>query len=41
MGSEFIIKLKDRKSVDTFLSEEPYTQSGLYERLEIHRWQSG
>ncbi len=41
VGSEFIIKLKDRKSVDTFLSEEPYTQSGLYERLEIHRWQSG
>ena len=41
MGSEFILKLKDRKAVDVFLSEEPYTQSGLYERLEIHRWQFG
>ncbi|MDG2313244.1 MAG: YciI family protein [Alphaproteobacteria bacterium] len=41
VGSEFILKLENRKSVDTFLSEEPYTQTGLYERLEIHRWQFG
>ena len=36
MGSEFVIQLEDFESVNEFLAEEPYTQSGLYERKEVY-----
>ena len=41
VGSEFVLELPDRAAVDDFLAGEPYTQAGLYERLEIHRWRFG
>lgn len=41
VGSEFVIELPDRAAVDTFLADEPYTNAGLYERVEIHRWRFG
>ena len=33
--------LSDRAAVDTFLADEPYTNAGLYDRIEIHRWRFG
>lgn len=41
VGSEFVIELPDRVAVDRFLAAEPYTNAGLYERVEIHRWRFG
>lgn len=41
VGSEFVIELRDRAAVDVFLADEPYTNAGLYERVEIHRWKFG
>ncbi|NKB49418.1 MAG: hypothetical protein GKS02_08640 [Alphaproteobacteria bacterium] len=41
VGSEFIIELPDRAAVDAFLADEPYTNAGLYEQVEIHRWRFG
>ena len=41
VGSEFVIELRDRAAVDGFLAAEPYTQAGLYERVDIHRWRFG
>jgi uncharacterized protein YciI len=38
LGTSFFMQLDDRAAAENFLSDEPLSQAGLYERGEIHRW---
>jgi uncharacterized protein YciI len=41
LGSAMIYEFRDRAALDDFFRTEPYCVNGLYERIEIFRWQRG
>ncbi|WP_081486319.1 YciI family protein [Nitrospirillum viridazoti] len=41
IGSLVILQAPDRASLMRFLEDEPFTASGLFERVEIERWDWG
>jgi uncharacterized protein YciI len=36
-----IYEFPDRAALDEFFREEPYCVNGLYQRIDIYRWQRG
>jgi uncharacterized protein len=38
VGSVFVIDAKDRAAVDAFTRSDPYAQNGVWERIQIHRY---
>lgn len=40
-GSVLAVELPSRAAVEAMLADEPYARAGLYERVEIHRWEFG
>jgi uncharacterized protein len=38
VGSIFVIDATDRAAVDAFARSDPYQQNGVWERVEIHRY---
>jgi uncharacterized protein YciI len=41
LGSAMIYEFPDRAALDDFFRAEPYCLNGLYERIDIYRWQRG
>ena len=39
-GSLFFLEAENRAEVEAFNAEDPYTQAGLWERVEIRRFRS-
>jgi uncharacterized protein YciI len=37
-GSLLIVEAADLRAVETFIDADPYTQAGLFERIEVHPW---
>ncbi|MGF1563622.1 MAG: YciI family protein [Geminicoccaceae bacterium] len=35
VGSHFIIEVSDRAEAERFSADDPYTQAGLFERIEL------
>jgi uncharacterized protein len=38
VGSVFVIDANDRAAVDAFTRSDPYQQNGVWERVQIHRY---
>jgi uncharacterized protein YciI len=38
LGTTFFMQLDDRAAADTFVADEPMNRTGVYQRVEIHRW---
>ncbi len=38
VGSIFVVDAKDRAAVDAFTRSDPYHLTGVWERVEIHRY---
>jgi uncharacterized protein YciI len=38
VGSVFVVDAKDRTAVDAFTRSDPYHLNGVWERVEIHRY---
>lgn len=41
MGNALTIELPSRGAVEAMLATDPFARAGLYERIEIHRWEFG
>lgn len=37
-GSFFLVDMRDRAAVETFLRNDPYVKAGLFDRVEVRRW---
>ena len=37
-GGVYIVDTDDRAEAERFISEDPFTHAGLFERIEITRW---
>lgn len=40
-GNATMVELRDRLAVDAMLAGDPWVKAGLYERMDIHRWEFG
>jgi hypothetical protein len=38
VGSVFVVDAKDRAAVDAFTRSDPYHVNGVWERLQVHRY---
>jgi uncharacterized protein YciI len=37
-GSFYIVDVETREEAQAFIDQDPFTQGGLFERMEINRW---
>jgi uncharacterized protein YciI len=38
LGTSFFMQLDNRAATDKFIADDPLNMSGVYQRVEIHRW---
>ncbi len=41
LGSAIMVELPDRAAAEALLKDDPFTQAGLYEKVEMHYWRFG